>query len=198
MVIRPSSLYCSPDTQCTKWLNFQQKIAQMIYPTVYKNRIDRCIYLKKTEKRDFWPSRTPRSFEIETSNFCYFQIRLTKYSKNFFIELACREHRFSHTRFSRFRPKSYKYMFIGLANVKLDFLILSVRSIFSCREDASPVLASLVGLVLPCGLASPLIEIEIYMDSDYLPPIFLLKWHMFTIKLWEKYNRYSLFRPQVL
>ena len=115
-------------------------------------------YLKKTEKRDFWPSRTPRSFEIETSNFCYFQIRLTKYSKNFFIELACREHRFSHTRFSRFRPKSYKYMFIGLANVKLDFLILSVRSIFSCREDASPVLASLVGLVLPCGLASPLIS----------------------------------------
>ena len=56
------------------------------------------LYLKKTEKRDFRPSRIPRAFEIWTQIFFCFLVPLPSCPKFFFITLGNREHGFLDTR----------------------------------------------------------------------------------------------------
>ena len=99
------------------------------------------------------------------------KISLKSCTTEIFMELDQREHCFLDSEFSRFWPNSYLYVY--RTNWNCEFLIPSFRSIFFEPSGVSWLVLSRSllehrrswhhrsGLVLPCGLASPLINLLI-------------------------------------
>ena len=127
-----------------------------------------CMYMwNKTEKRDIWPSRTRRPFDVGTWNFGYFIIYMSRCSVQIFMGLSYREDGFSDGRKPLFLLYSHFYISYGLASEQcrhLKFRFLLIFSDFFIFLDMFRVWEEhqLVFFVLPCGLASPLIERDIY------------------------------------
>ena len=120
------------------------------------------LYLKKTEKCDFRPSRIPRPFEIWTQIFFCFLVPLPSCPKKFFITLGNRDHGFLDTRKWWFWPNYHIY--ISLSD-KWNFLLLLKLIFLSIYFDFMVLVEMLTVekehlrffFFLPWGLASPLI-----------------------------------------
>ena len=120
------------------------------------------IYLKKTEKRDFRPSRIPRAFEIWTQIFFCFLVPLPS-CPNFFITLGNREHGFLDTRKWWFWP-NYHINYISLSgkwnfffwNFFLKFFFVDLFWFYGfSRNVNSRKGASSVLLFSPLGACQP-------------------------------------------